>query len=70
MDVLTIQWGWIGGKPKIGVIPPVPLVPPIPETVAVEEPRRWPGPSIVIYRETDIIPTWQRKREDEEIILL
>jgi len=26
MDVLTIQWGWIGGK-KSGVTPPVPTPP-------------------------------------------
>jgi hypothetical protein len=25
MDVLTIQWGWIGGK-KSGITPPVPVV--------------------------------------------
>jgi hypothetical protein len=38
--------------------------------VTTEESRRWPGPSKVIYRETDVIPTWQRQREDEEIIIL
>ena len=27
MDVLTIQWGWVGGKS--GVIPPVPAAPTI-----------------------------------------
>lgn len=43
-------------------------VPPAP--VVVVEARRWPGPSITIYRETDIIPAWQRKREDEEIMIL
>ena len=64
MDILTIQWGWIGGY-KSKFIPPVPPVP-----VVIPEARRWPGPSIVLYRETDIIPNWQRRREDEEIIIL
>ena len=27
MDVLTIQWGWVGGKS--GVIPPIPTAPAI-----------------------------------------
>jgi len=65
MDVLTIMWGWIGGKPKRRIVPPVPPAP----VAVVHDERRW-GPSKVIYRETDIIPAWQRQREDEEIILL
>ena len=39
-------------------------------SLVIVEARRWPGPSTVIYRETDIIPAWQRKREDEEIMIL
>ena len=48
------------------------VTPPVPQTPVVEviEARRWPGPPIVIYRETDIIPAWQRRREDEEIVIL
>lgn len=66
MDVLTIQLGWLFGyKPRSTPIPPVPPTP-----VVVVDDRRWPGPPITLYRETDIIPNWQRKREDEEIILL
>lgn len=45
------------------------FVPPTPTRI-IEEPRRWAGPPIILYRETDIIPNWQRKREDEEIIIL
>lgn len=47
------------------VTPPTPTPAPV-----VTEARRWPGPSTVIYRETDIIPAWQRRREDEEIVIL
>lgn len=66
MDVLTIQLGWIFGyKPRSAPIPPVPPAP----VIAIEE-RRWPGPPITLYRETDVIPNWQRKREDEEIMIL
>jgi len=62
MDVLTIQWGWVGGyKTKIAPSPaPV---------VTVVEARRWPGPSYTIYRE-GMIPMWQHRREEDEIIIL
>ena len=53
---------WVDGSWCPGIVPPTPVV-------ATDE-RRWPGPPITLYRETDIIPNWQRKREDEEIILL
>jgi hypothetical protein len=44
------------------------LVPPTPEPVRVE-PRRWPGPSYLIYQEPDMYYLRQR-REEEEIIVL
>lgn len=47
-----------------------PSTPPVPPATVIVEQRRWPGPPIVLYRETDVIPAWQRKREDEEIIIL
>jgi hypothetical protein len=59
---------WLGGGKAVSETPTPPT--PEPEIVTIEEARRWPGPSIVLYRETDIIPAWQRKREDDEIILL
>ena len=65
MDVLTIQWGWIGGyKTKVS--------PPIPSGRVVIEARKWPGPSIVLYREGETDTRWLRKlkREDEEMFLL
>ena len=65
MDVFTIQIGWIAGyKTKVSPVPP----PPVP--VVVQEARRWPGPPTIIYNEPNIIPGWQRKREDEELIIL
>lgn len=55
---------WIGGiGQRVTPIPPTPTIP-------IVEARRWPGPSTIIYREQDVIPAWQRKREDEEIIIL
>ena len=45
-----------------------PPIPPSP-VITVDE-RRWSGPPIILYRETDVIPNWQRKREDEELIIL
>jgi hypothetical protein len=65
MDVFTIQIGWIGGY-KSKIIPPIPPAP----VIQVPEARRWPGPSTILYSEPNLIPNWQRKREDEEIILL
>lgn len=56
---------WLGGASARPAV-----VPPTPEPTITIEPRRWPGPSIVVYRETDIIPAWQRNREDEEILFL
>jgi hypothetical protein len=44
-------------------------VPPTPEPVVIVEPRRWPGPSYLIYREPDMYYLRQR-REEEEIIVL
>jgi len=62
MDVLTIQWGWIGGyKTKVSPIPPTPVI------VSIE-PRRWPGPSWLLYSE-DMYYKRQRREEDEIIIL-
>jgi hypothetical protein len=61
---------WMGGVGAVITTPTPPTPEPEPDVVTVAEPRRWPGPSIVLYRETDIIPAWQRKREDDEIILL
>lgn len=45
---------------------------PVPPTLPVQvvEERRWPGPPITLYRETDVIPNWQRRREDDEILIL
>ena len=65
MDVFTIQWGWIGGKPKVFI--PIPPIPPKPVIVAIEE-RRWPGPSYVIYSEDWYFK--RQQREEIEIIIL
>lgn len=54
MDVLTIQWGWIGGKMPGGV-------PPAPPQVDVAS--RAPDFSIVIRREKLL-------KEDEELIII
>ena len=61
MDVLTIQWGWIGGK-SFGVIPPPP-----PPVVTVQDELRW-GPSHVIYTDDPVLK--RRLRDEEEIVIL
>ena len=53
---------------SVGIAVVIPPTPPTP-IITVDD-RRWPGPPITLYRETDIIPAWQRKREDDEIMIL
>lgn len=45
-----------------------PATPPPPVVTVREEPRRWPGPSTVLYSEDNFIPRIRRE-EDEAIIL-
>ena len=45
----------------------IPVPAPVPTTIV--EARRWPGPSYVIYRE-GMIPYWQHRREEDEIVIL
>lgn len=49
-----------------------PSTPPPPPVVTRVEDRKWPGPSIVLYREGETDTRWlqKRKREDEEIFIL
>ena len=61
---------WCEGTWQTDTWCPTPTPEPTPTPVQVVEQRRWPGPPIVIYRETDVIPAWQRQREDEEIVIL
>ena len=42
---------------------------PVPAPTTIVEARRWPGPSYTIYRE-GMIPYWQHRREEDEIIIL
>lgn len=44
--------------------------PPTPTPEITVETRRWPGPPFILYQEGNIIPVWQRQRENEEIIIL
>jgi hypothetical protein len=63
MDIFTIQIGFIGGY-KTKASPPVP---PTPVIVSIE-PRRWPGPSWLLYSE-DMYYKRQHREEDEIVIL-